>query len=490
MKYVWPAVGFLFLIHMLEGSNVVTALAFAGFTVVMVDAFNTVGGLIYPSGAYIFFAGLLTLILGGVSKAVLGEALDSNLFNAQKTMLVYLAGSCAIWTAAKISVLFRAKRPLLRKLQISKNLQQTAVGGLLIGFWGPYLLPVAYRSTFNQANAFIALSLMIMVYANTKESDGHRSSSVFAICLWCGLTILGLLAFSKQGIFSPSMSWAIGATVGGYRLTMRRAVGAVSIFLLMSVFLAPISQVGRGYRGTGKEAAVAMDLLTHPLRTREQYNQTQKVLETMKGFHWFNHGEGLMDRLTMFPIDDALIRRSDQGHTMGPLPLISDAINMIPRYLVKDKQALHWGNHYAHEIGMLSQKDGTTGISFSAFAEGYHCLLWWGVTAVSMPLYLMLFVVSDSLTGSTRDTFWATLYIVFCSHYAPEGMLNTTFYGSSFMVVTITFVAFTSRYILPVIGGLVLPTPRLQGPPLSARVVRPVRKPLLPVPPRTIEEKL
>lgn len=490
MAYVWPVVGFVFAVHMLEGSNLVTAAAFAAFIVVCVDAFNACGGLIYPSGSYVFFLAIETLILGGLMKALLGEPLDSNLINARQTMLVYLAGACAVWCAAKISAKFRLKRPLLLKTQATTNLDQIAVGGVLIGFFGAYLIPEAYRSSFNQANQFVSLSLLLAVYSNTKKTNGEKSSSLFASSVWFGMTVLGIFAFSKTGIFTPTAVWAIGATLGGYRLTTRRALAAGLLFAAMSTFLTPISQVGRIYKVRPNANEIALDMLMHPMRTRELYVQQEALGNAFLGYHWFDHGEGLLDRLTMFPIDDALIHRTDRGYSPGALPLETYAINMVPRYLVNEKLVWHWGNRYAHEIGLLSKNDTTTGISFSPFGDVYHCLQWWGVTAVSIPLYLMMFWVCDSLTGSTKDTLWATLYILFFTHYAPEGMMNTPFYAVSFIAFMVTFVAFTSRYVLPIIGSLVIPVPRVQGPPLSPMAGRPHRTPLLPAAPRTIEEKL
>lgn len=489
-RYVWPVLGFLFGIQMLEGTTLVTSLAYCGFIVLMTDAFNACGGLIYPSGSFVFFLALQTLILGGMAKAVLGEPLDSNLINARQSILVYLAGACSVWAAAKISAAFRLKRPLLLKTQVTSNLDQTAIGAALIGFFGAYLVPVVYRSSFNQANQFVSLSLLLAVYSSTKKSGGRKSSSLFATSLWCGLTLWGVVVFSKTGIFMPSLVWALGATLGGYRLSMRRALFAGVLFGSMALFLTPISQMGRIYRDRPDVVEIAADMLMHPVRTRELYEQQQEMDKALLGYHWFDHGEGLLDRLTMIPIDDALIRRTDRGYSPGSLPLETYAINMIPRYLVSSKLTWRWGNRYGHEIGLLGPKDNTTGISFSPFADAYHCLQWWGVTVVSFPLYLGMFWFCDSLTGSTRDTLWATLYILFFSHFAPEGMMNTPFYAVSFIAFMVTFVALTSRYVLPIIGSFVIPVPRVQRARVSLVVNRPRRAPLLPSVPRTIEEKL
>jgi hypothetical protein len=481
--------GVLFGLQMLEGTKLLTSLAYCAFIVVMTDAFNACGGLVYPSGSYIFFAGLLTVIVGGIAKTALGESLDSHVYNAQRSMLVYLAGACTLWVAARISAVLRRKRPFLGKMQLTSNLDQVAVGALLVGFFGAQLIPVAYRSTFNQFNQFVTLSLMLAVYSNTKKSNGNKSSSVFAFLLWLGTTVMGIFVFSKTGIFTPSLGWAIGATLGGYRLTVRRGVFAAALFGLMSVFLTPISQVGRIYLYSPNANEMALDMLLHPLRTRELYEQQQVIAETAIGYHWFEHSEGLLDRLTLFPIDDALIHRTDLGYSPGILPILSYIQNMIPRYLVGTKTVLHWGNQYAHEIGLLGKNDTNTGVSFSPFSDAYHEMQWWGVTLVSLPIFLVMFWFCDSLTGSTKDTIWAAMYTLLFAHTASEGAMGTPFAAISTAAFLMCFLAFMSRYVLQVIGSILIPTSRVQAQPVPVARWRPRTAPILTVP-RTIEDKL
>ncbi|MEK6397008.1 MAG: hypothetical protein V4734_02890 [Terriglobus sp.] len=491
MQYVWPALGFLFGVQMLEGTHLLTSLTYCAFVLVLVDAFNTVGGLVYPSGSYIFFVGLLTAGVGGMAKTVLGEPLDSNLFNTQKSLLVYLAGACAIWGAAKVNVAIRRKRPLLWKTQLTSNVVQAAVGALLFSQFGWILVPMAYMSTFSQLNRFGPLALLLAVYANVKKSGGEKSYSTFAFLMWVYFTTVGIFAFSKEAMFTPSVSWVIGATMAGYRLTLRRALFVGVVATILSAILAPVSQVGRVYRLDANSNEVAIDLLTHPLRTREIYEMQQSYIREDKGYHWFDRPQGLLDRMTMLPIDDALIRRTDRGFSPGILPMETYAANMIPRYLIGEKFVYHWGNQYAHEIGMLGARDMTTGISFSPFGDAYHQMQWWGVTLISFPIFLMMFFVCDSLAGSTHDTIWASIYILIFAHTAAEGMMNAPFGAMSVGSVLVVFAAVMGRYVLPTLGGVLTLSRPAVGPPLPVKPIWHSQRPsLVQSGPRTIEEKL
>lgn len=490
LRYVFPVVGVLFALQVLEGTSVYTSLGYCAFIVVMTDAFNACGGLVYPSGAAIFFMGMLTVILGGLVKTMLGEPLDSNVFAAQRTILVYLVGAGSLWVASKINARIRRKRPFLQSLQIHDRFQQAAMGAALIGQFGGMLVPAAYISTFNQLNNFLPLAVMLAVYGTTRKSGGWRSFSILALIVWAWYTLnWGIFSFSKAGMFTASVAWALGATIAGYWMTTRRLVFVAAFAISMSVFLTPISQVGRVYRDDPDAQAKALDMLLHPVRTREEYQaQTAEQLQIGNAPHWFNEGHGLVDRLTVFPIDDALIHVTDDGHSATILPIVTYAINMIPRYLVKEKAEIHWGNRYAHEIGMLGTNDMTTGISFSPFADAYHCVQWWGVTLVMLSCYLVMFLVMDSLTGSTKQTFWASLYILFLAHGAAEGLMNVAFVAISSIAVSVVVAALFATYILPLVGGLLIPVRRTILPLSMDPVPRP--SPSLALSPRTIEEKL
>ncbi|WP_232296203.1 hypothetical protein [Terriglobus sp. TAA 43] len=491
MRYVFSAVGVLFALQVLEGTSAYTSLAYCAFIVVMSDAFNACGGMVYPSGAAIFFIGLLTVTVGGLVKTVLGEPLDSNVLAPQRTMLVYLVGACSLWVASRINARIRRKKPFLQSLQIRDGFQQAAMGAALIGQFGAILVPTAFLSTFNQLNNFLPLAIMLSVYGTVRKSDGWRSFSVLAFFVSVWFTLFwGIFSFSKAGMFTAPVAWVLAATIAGYWMTTRRFVFVATIAISMSVFLTPISQLGRVYRDDPDAQAKALDLLFHPVRTREEYQvQTDLQLQTSSNsYHWFNEGLGLLDRLTVFPIDDALIHLTDEGHSATIFPIETYVLNMIPRYLVSEKTTLRWGNVYAHEIGMLGANDNTTGISFSPFADAYHCVQWWGVTLVMLPTFLVAFWVMDSFTGSTKQTFWASIYILWLAHGAAEGMMSAPFFVMSVVTFMVILAAFFATYILPLVGGLLIPVRRTILPLSVDPVPRPA--PSLGLGPRTIEEKL
>lgn len=458
-----PVLGAVLALQLLEGTNIFTALEFSGFLLLMTAAFNAVGGMVYPSGAYIVFFTLLTAGLGGLAKLVLGEPLDSNVFNAQKTMLVYLVGAASILGAAEVARRVRATKPWLYKLRLDSRAPQVGLGAALLGQFGGIVIPMSVMSTFNQLNNFLPLSVLVLVYARTRQTNGWKSFSILGFAAWAWITVAwGILAFSKQGMYSPSAIWIIAALLAGYHCSIKKLVAVLIAAGLAATFLTPVSQVGRNYRFQANSNAIAWDLLTHPMETRRTYLAAQaEAQSSANAYHWFSEPQGLLDRLTMFPIDDALIHITDQGHVMGLLPIETYAINVIPRYFMSSEKIVwHWGNRYAHELGMLGPKDDSTGVSFSPLSDGYHCVKWWGVTVVTFLILSVMFTFCDSLTGSTDQTFWGAIYMILFTHAASEGMLNAPFAAVSTYAVGVVFTAVLGRTLLPYIGNFFYPAPR------------------------------
>ncbi len=460
----------LFAIQILEGTTALLASTAAALILLSVAAFNVAGGLGYPSGAYIFFSTIGSAILGIVAKAAFGEPLHTNLTDGQLTLEVYCAGIGAMLIAAFINRRLRRWPPLLKDKTKTMRADQVGLGCLIIGFGAAFFTPVAFQGTAVQFNRFTLLAILLTVAARAKETGGRRSFTWVAFTAWALHTIyFGILGFSKEGMFSPSAAWAIGAVASGYHLSFKKAVLIAALAIPAATFLTPVSQLGRNYRDESNSAQVAYDMLTHPVKTRELYEESQ-VEEFLRNadYHWFDKPQGLLDRLTFVPIDDALIYVTDHGQPGNMEALGSYFVNIIPRYLYPEKPTVRWGNIYAHEIGVLAEDDDTTAISFTPYADGYHTARWLGVTLISCPMFLLLFWVCDSVSGTAADGPWALLYISWFAHSASEGMLGTTVYGATTFTLVVIAAQLVATYIAPVLGAFAIPPKRPDFPKQAA----------------------
>ncbi len=456
LSYLASFSAMLLLVEFLEGTPLLLGVTAQAFLLVAGVAFNLCGGLAYASGAFVFFSAVLSLELGVVLKAVLGEPLQSNLIAPQKTLLVYLAGMCSVLVAAFISTRLRRRRGLLESIDLSRQVVSTGLGCLLIATVTPLLLPEGLEGTFSQFNgAFVSVAILLMVFQVTRASGGKRSFHPVALASWAYITIdYGIMHFSKQGLFAPSVAWAVAAIAGGYRTSLSRLLVLGAIVTVAVSLLTPYSQTARNYAGRDDERQQAWELLTHPLETRALYQEQSKLnYELGVDYHWFDEPQGLLDRLTMVPIDDALIASTDSLRPGTPYALWTYVLNIVPRFLYPDKPLFRWGNLYAHDIGVLSDEDESTGISFTPYADGYHTAQWVGVTLYLGIMVCVMFLVCDSVGGSITRSPWGLLYLLYFAHAAPEGMLVQTTYSISNLTVALIGAALISRYIAPVIGN-------------------------------------
>jgi len=159
----------------------------------------------------------------------------------------------------------------------------------------------------------------------------------------------------------------------------------------------------------------------------------------------------------MMPIDDALIAATDHGHSETLYVFATYFMNAVPHFLWPDKPELGWGNRFAHEIGLLAPKDHTTGISFSPFGDAYHDGQWFGVLFVSPFIFLLMFFVVDSVTGPANQTVWALFYILYFSHFAPEGAMSAPVYACSTITIGVILGGWVIARIAPLLGQLVMP---------------------------------
>ena len=113
--------------------------------------------------------------------------------------------------------------------------------------------------------------------------------------------------------------------------------------------------------------------------------------------------------------------------------------------------------------GGLAEEDTTTGISFSPTAEAFHMARWLGVLVAAPILWVLLFVVFDSLFGDLRATPWGLLAIASISHIAPEGGLSVMIYLLTFGSEILIFCALFATWVAPVLATAVLGPARLRG---------------------------
>jgi len=474
----------LCVVQVLEGTPVRFALLSFAFILLAALAFNIAGGFARPSGSYIFFYALLAVIVGLSYKAILGEPADSNLAAPQTTMTVYVAGILGMLAAAYLKRIVLPAKGLLDDMTKRIDMDAASIGCVIVGFviYFSGVLTVAGAETaeeryanssgtvlsaLNQVNHFLPLGLILGVTYTIKRSNGRRFlNATVAVATIGSMLLFGIVGTSKQGLFEPILCIMAAAAALRYRFS----TGQVAAFMVGMAFcfyyLVPLIQAGKGTAGAPTFAETVENAYTRLTDLEDARRRTLEAGEEAievddYSIHYYNHAEGIFDRLQMISMDDALIDITNQGHVFGLLPLLYDVYNLVPHFIWPDKPVIALGNIYSHEIGIAhystqGEDDNTTGISFSPTADAYHMARWTGVFLVAPGLWFCCFFVMDFICGDTRQSPWGLLMFAMCAHIAPEGMMWGPFYLMTFGPMVVIFVTLLSVYVLPIIGNVLL----------------------------------
>ena len=451
-------------IQQLQGTDSTFTLLSFFYIVTAATAFNVAGGFTRTTGAFVFFNSVLGVILGLCVKAYIGEPADSNLRSPVLTMAIYSAGMFMMLIVVYLSKKVATKHALLGKMVTDANMQTATIGSLVSGlliFAAIYTLPSgngSALSALNQLNRFLPLAVFLGVLNAIRRSGGTRSTSFPVLLATAFMFAAGLLAYSKESMFTPFVCWLLAAASQRFNMTRSQLVGAAFVTFLIFYYLVPYSQYGRGFKEEDGAFNIqtSFSLLTNLGEVRRDYFETAGDSNDDRIQGYFDHPEGFFDRLQMISIDDAIIDHTSLFGTIGGYPIVQSFENVVPHFIWPDKPPLATGNMYAHEIGLLAEEDTSTGVSFSSTAVAYHLMGWFGVFLIAPALWFLLFTVFDSLCGDTRKSPWGLLVLVLYTHAGPEGDINSIVYMTFFSAFSVIFAAVLGAYLMPVIGTFLI----------------------------------
>jgi hypothetical protein len=326
------------------------------------------------------------------------------------------------------------------------------------------ILPAGSGSLVNiiyRLNLTFPLGVILGVLNTIRRTGGRHSINLLTVGAMAFMFVFGgLLTFSKQGLFAPVVCWLIPACCARYRLRLRHIIVLIGFGLFAVRVLGPFSEVGRATApenaGVYDRIVFAISLMSNPSKLRKDAGVGETTIRTDNGARggYYDSNQGLFDRLTMMPIDSGLIAYTERGHLLGVDPIVQNFENWFPHFILPNKVVPVNGNYYAHEIGgLLAANDSSTGISFSPTSELFHWEGWFGLIVLGPPLWGLLFLVSDYVSGDLRIYPWGLLLILIFGHVAPElgmgGAIDFVWMGSATVIAAALF----STQIAPILGS-------------------------------------
>ena len=453
-------------VQLLQHTSAAFAVLFFSFVVLSVVTFNYAGGFSRPSGAFVFFFSVLAVIFGVVMKAVLNEPANSNLRAPTVTMAAYNGTMIAMLLAVAVSRKLTSSAPGIPSIVGANrvNLRHASLGCVIVGLVIQVISLTlsggsgTVISAINQVNFFMPLGIILGTVETIRSTGGKRSINLLIFLAILYSTLTGVLAFSKQGMFTGFAAWFLAACFMRLRIRLVHGIVLVGFAVLSQLVLAPLS-VGRIYEAaTIKERIQVVELLLSDIsEVRREADEEAVTAGSYSGFGtYYNHPEGLIDRLSMIVEDDLLIDFTEHGHVLGYGSLKSAFQNWIPHFLLPHKDveaATGGGNFYFREMGLLPSEDNVTGISISATSEAFHFGGWQGIFLAITLIMTMMFVVTDWLMGDMSRHPWGILIVLLFAHIAPEdgllGPIYMTVTGNIALIIVIVF----CTYVIPILGS-------------------------------------
>jgi hypothetical protein len=486
----------IFCVQQAERTDLIFSLLFFAFVMLGNLAFNAGGGFSRASGAYVFLFTVLTAGLGVTWKAVLGEPADSNLLVPQLDMAIYTASQFMLLLVIEANKRLTGWAQGIAQTEINYTL--SALGCVVLGTLQAILNtlgingPGSLLSIANQLGQFFPLAIILGTVGAIKDSGGKRSINFVNGLSMVIIFILSMLAFTKQGMFTPLACWLVAAAFMRFQLRVVHMI-VLGVFCVAGYVVIPLIGEGRTQAsedaGYGERAVIVYNILTHLGAAKEAEAVNQAGIVAFQGKSgYYNKPQGFLERLSILSEDDAFINFTNKGNYIGYKPVTDNYENFIPHVILPDKPVPIGGNYYAHEIGgFLAGDDDSTGISFSPMSEAFHVDGWVGIFLLLPAIWLSLFASVDYICGDLRRSPFGLLVVVVFAHAAAESLLGSLIwisgYGNLGLVVAILF----CTHLTPVVGALFAGKNRLSeraSSPLdiSGEGVTPLTAPLLKSP--------
>lgn len=465
--FIFAAV--FFFIQLLEHTNFIFGLLYFAFLILTAVAFNLGGGFSRLTGAYIFWYSTLIVIVGVTWKAVIGEPGETNLYTPVLDMALYAMSMVMLGLVA----IFNKKIDVRSKgfgggFSAGKlNYTSAGLGCLVLGAGIMQLqanfgqAPGGIISALVQVNAFPSLGIILATIGAIKDSGGRRSTNYINLFGMAYMFYGGLIGFSKQGMFTPIVCWAVGAFYARLKVRPIHGIAMVLIAVVSFGFLAPLSTSRDLVEGIGdpsERLAVVGYQLTHWSQFEEHVHMLEAEAINMGGgggSYYSTPQSTLISRMSMISPDDTLFSWTAKGHYVGIAPVIQYFENDLPHFIAPNKEVTFGGNFYDHEMGRgLADEDTSTGISFSPVAEAYHCEGWGGIFWLLPLLWIMLFTTVDFVVGDIAKYPWGLMVVVWFAHSAPETLLGGMIYFMGYGNFGMLFAIIVVTRFAPIIGTL------------------------------------
>ena len=378
----------------MDGTDAIFAVLATMAMVFSALAFNILDGLTTTSGAFVFFLAIPTFVIPIFVKVFTWEPTNRHFEQPMITITATAIGWAGILAAAGLSRRFSTRRNFVHfTVRDLENLKNTSAGLLVIGLFSQILLTNfntggtgTVWTALSQLNIFIPMATILATYYEICISRGTRSMNWIVIVSIFYVAGFGFIAASKQGMYTPFLSYFLVCAALEYRFRPLQVI-AMLVWLAFAIgFLFPWAQYARASTRqstlTGTVDAT-IKLLKNPATIPAMYSWYSDSLKKNEDINQvalcYDHPHGLLDRESLICQDDRLIQLTQHTGPVGFSYLVDGFEMVIPHFLWPSRVSLSLGNIYGRDTDEAGAEDFATAVAFAPIGDAYRELGWSGI---------------------------------------------------------------------------------------------------------------
>lgn len=429
----------LFIGQLISGTSFVFSALIFMYILYLLLSVNNLGGMTTLSGFCIVMMGIKIVVISQIAKLLFWQPADRFLEVPEITAGVLFAGTLSIFAATWVARRIRFRNELMQPVIEAKALKKIWVASYIFSLI-TYVSVQVYGTDettnlvsvdgivgFLRQFTFIYPLPVISATAYTiLSSDRRHSLGWMAVLSILTETGEGILATSKIAISEPIVMYLLTCIAFRFPFKWRHLSGAAIAFILLVFFFYPLSQVGRGYARTADFSYNVSALMEVTSRGVDEWQkELDNTTEAYTQFQYYGKDMAVLDRFSLIEQVDELVAATLATGPTGWLTIEHGFKLMIPHFLYPDKPLYNSANFLGHRIGILSEGNDTTQISFGLTAEAFSAFEWVGVIIIPFILNLLFFIVYKKIVGPIFYNIWAIWLIGIFQHAFVETTIAT-----------------------------------------------------------------
>lgn len=452
----------LFIAQLITGTSFIFSIFIFLYIVFLLLSVNNLNGLATLNGFCVAMMGLKIVVVSQVAKLMLWQPANSFLEVPDETAIVLFLGMVGIYGATVFARYIHFNDELMKPVLDPKALKKIWLASYIFGFIASVFVQIygvdeitgtiiggGIVSFFRQFTFVYSLSIVAATAYTIVSSNNRKSFGFITFISILTEVIIGVLGTSRAAIGEPIVMYLLTCIAFRFPFKWRHMAGfAIAVMLLVFV-LSPLALVGRSYARTPNFIENVGAIITVISRGPSEWkSELENFSERNTSFQYYGEDMGILDRFSLIEQVDELVSATLDTGASGWLTIEHGFKLMVPHVLYPDKPLYNSANYLGHRIGIISDEDETTQITFGLVAESFSAFEWGGALIIPFILNLLFFVIYKKLVGNIFNNIWAVWLFGLFQHAFVEAtiasMLSSIFRFSLliiFVYVLLTFLA-------------------------------------------------